>query len=54
MVDYNIVKFCRFCRTRFVVPKGQSMRYLCKACEAKEKPRTEYKPFKKAKKPSKK
>lgn len=37
MVDYNIVKFCRFCRARFVVPKGKSMLFLCKACEAKEK-----------------
>ena len=36
MVEYNIVKHCGLCKTRFVVKKAQARRYLCTACEVKQ------------------
>jgi hypothetical protein len=33
MVDYKIVKYCRLCKERFVVPKGQSKQYHCDKCQ---------------------
>ena len=35
MIDYNIVKFCRICRDRFVVPKVDAKKFLCKKCQLK-------------------
>lgn len=35
MVDYNIVKFCRLCKTRFVVPKKMAKKYYCDKCQVK-------------------
>ncbi|HLC62438.1 MAG TPA: hypothetical protein VJI52_05475 [Candidatus Nanoarchaeia archaeon] len=35
MIDYKIIKFCKFCRVRFVVHKVESKRNLCKECQAK-------------------
>jgi len=34
MVDYNIVKHCRACRTRFVIRKGEYKNY-CNSCQLK-------------------
>jgi hypothetical protein len=33
MVDYKIVKYCRLCRERFVVHKGEAKRLYCDRCE---------------------
>ena len=33
MADYKIVKYCRRCRKRFVVQKGQSAIIYCGDCE---------------------
>ncbi len=33
MVDYKIVKYCRLCKKRFVVNKGESKRYYCDECQ---------------------
>ena len=35
MVEYKIVKFCRICRKRFVVQKGESKRNCCDDCQPK-------------------
>jgi len=35
MVDYNIVKYCRLCKKRFVVPKGESKKNFCDVCQIK-------------------
>ena len=35
MVDYNIVKHCRYCRKRYVVPKCESKKNYCDDCQAK-------------------
>jgi hypothetical protein len=35
MVEYNVVKFCRFCKNRFVVGKREARRMYCDACEKK-------------------
>ncbi len=35
MIDYKIVKFCKWCKTRFVVNKGESTIYLCPDCQKK-------------------
>jgi hypothetical protein len=35
MVDYNIVKYCRWCRVRFVVPKKDAKKYYCNKCQKK-------------------
>ena len=37
MIDYKIVKYCKECRERFVVNKGESSVYLCPACQPKPK-----------------
>jgi predicted RNA-binding Zn-ribbon protein involved in translation (DUF1610 family) len=31
MVEYNIVRYCRHCKKRFVVSKG-TKKYLCDEC----------------------
>ena len=33
MADYNIIKFCRACRKRFVVSKGESKKNYCDVCQ---------------------
>jgi ribosomal protein L37AE/L43A len=33
MVDYKIIKYCRLCKTRFVVNKGESKIHYCKKCQ---------------------
>ena len=35
MIDYKIVKFCKWCRDRFLVKKGESTIYLCPKCSKK-------------------
>ncbi|HJN57120.1 MAG: hypothetical protein QF436_03365 [Candidatus Woesearchaeota archaeon] len=35
MVDYNIVKHCRYCKTRFVVNKSEAKKIYCDACQVK-------------------
>ena len=35
MVDYRIVKFCRLCRKRYTVNKGEYAKVYCKDCEPK-------------------
>ena len=35
MVEYNVVKFCRFCKGRFVVGKREARRMYCDPCEKK-------------------
>ena len=37
MAGYNMVKFCRLCKVRFVVPKELSKKFYCDACEKKVK-----------------
>jgi len=37
MVDYNIVKHCRICKTRFVVNKKEAMKNYCDNCQSKVK-----------------
>lgn len=32
MVDYNIVKYCRFCKKRFLVKKNESRKLYCDEC----------------------
>ncbi|MBR9675420.1 hypothetical protein GOV05_00235 [Candidatus Woesearchaeota archaeon] len=33
MVDYKLVKYCRTCKTRFVVPKSEAKKNYCDACQ---------------------
>ena len=35
MVDYKIIKYCRLCRKRFVVNKGESKKNYCDDCQLK-------------------
>tara|TARA_Y100000310_G_scaffold321765_1_gene379880 strand:- start:1196 stop:1327 length:132 start_codon:yes stop_codon:yes gene_type:complete len=35
MVEYNIVKFCRACKKRYVVQRGESKKDYCEECEKK-------------------
>jgi len=35
MVEYTIVKYCKMCRKRFLVNRGESKRYYCNDCESK-------------------
>jgi uncharacterized Fe-S radical SAM superfamily protein PflX len=37
MADYKIVKYCKLCKTRFVVHKSESKKNYCEACEVKMK-----------------
>jgi len=37
MVEYKLVKYCRACKTRFTVDKGQSRVIYCKPCQRKIK-----------------
>jgi hypothetical protein len=35
MVDYKIVKYCRLCKKRFVVSKGEVRVIYCPECQKK-------------------
>ncbi|MBW2984037.1 hypothetical protein KY361_02915 [Candidatus Woesearchaeota archaeon] len=35
MVEYNIVKYCRICRERFVVGRRESKKQFCDKCQVK-------------------
>jgi len=35
MAEYKIVKYCRFCKKRFVVNKGESKILFCGDCQVK-------------------
>jgi len=35
MVDYKIVKYCKMCKKRFVVNKGEQRKYYCDICQKK-------------------
>ena len=35
MVEYNLVKYCRMCRERFVVGRRESKKYYCDKCQVK-------------------
>jgi hypothetical protein len=35
MIDYKIVKYCRLCKKRFVVNKGESKQNYCDECQSK-------------------
>ena len=35
MIDYKIVKYCRLCRKRFLVDKGQVRIIYCTECQKK-------------------
>lgn len=37
MADYKIVKYCKLCKKRFVVNKGEVKKYYCSNCEGDEK-----------------
>ncbi len=37
MADYNLVKYCRLCRIRFVVNKSESKKNYCDDCQLKMK-----------------
>jgi len=32
MVDYKIVKYCRLCRKRYVISKGEFKKVYCDEC----------------------
>ncbi|MDD5086968.1 MAG: hypothetical protein PHV16_04410 [Candidatus Nanoarchaeia archaeon] len=33
MVEYRIVKYCRLCKKRFLVNKGESKKNYCDECQ---------------------
>ena len=33
MIEYKIIKYCRRCRKRFVVNKGESKKNYCDPCQ---------------------
>ena len=35
MADYRIIKYCRLCKKRFVVNKGESKKNYCDDCQLK-------------------
>ena len=35
MADYNIVKYCRLCKKRFVVGKSEAKKNYCDVCQLK-------------------
>ena len=35
MAEYKIIKYCRMCRKRFVVNKGESKKNYCDECVIK-------------------
>jgi hypothetical protein len=35
MIDYKIIKYCRFCKKKFIVRKGESKRIYCDECQEK-------------------
>ncbi len=35
MVDYNLVKFCRVCKKRFLVNKKEAKKNYCDSCQKK-------------------
>lgn len=37
MVEYRIVKYCRFCKKRMLLEKGDTKKYYCDKCQARIK-----------------
>lgn len=35
MVEYNLVKFCRLCKKRFVVKRADAKKNYCDSCQKK-------------------
>jgi len=35
MIDYKIIKYCRICRKRYVVMKGEAKKIFCVECQKK-------------------
>ena len=35
MINYKIVKYCRGCKVRFTVEKGESRKNYCNSCQKK-------------------
>ncbi len=35
MPEYNMVKYCRICKKRYIVGKGQSAKVYCVDCQKK-------------------
>ena len=35
LVDYNLVKYCRMCKKRFVVNKSESKKNYCDDCQSR-------------------
>jgi hypothetical protein len=35
MVEYKIVKYCRLCKERYVVSKGEAKKFYCDKCYAR-------------------
>ncbi|MBU1632185.1 MAG: hypothetical protein KJ580_03170 [Nanoarchaeota archaeon] len=35
MIEYNLVKYCRWCKKRFVVDKGKVRMIYCTECQKK-------------------
>lgn len=35
MAEYKIVKYCRLCKKRFIVNRGESKMYYCDDCQSK-------------------
>jgi len=35
MVEYNIIKYCRICKKRFIVNRGESKIVFCPNCQIK-------------------
>jgi hypothetical protein len=33
MVEYNVVKYCRMCKKRFLVGKSEARKNFCDACQ---------------------
>jgi len=33
MVEYNVVKYCRMCKKRFLVGKSEAKKNFCDACQ---------------------
>ena len=34
MMDYKLVKYCRFCKKKFFASRGESRKYYCDDCQA--------------------
>ena len=33
MIDYKIIKFCRICKKRYIVKKGENKKIYCDECQ---------------------